>query len=192
LHPRVKVRQSFGRHDRTFACGWPSDDRDRAILQEQLPTAKENVMEPINPTDLVRDVGARAVTAIGLAGIGLIHLLDAIGKYNETRYLFWMYVALIAASIATAGVVLFTHSRVAFLAAAGLAASAALGYVLSRTTGLPAATGDIGNWTEPLGLASLFVEGAVVAVAASAYGLLPARVRRPEPQGRRRTAAQSA
>jgi hypothetical protein len=37
--------------------------------------------------------------------------------------------------------------------------------VLSRTTGLPQANGDIGNWTEPLGLASLFVEGCVVALS---------------------------
>ncbi len=44
-----------------------------------------------------------------------------------------------------------------------------MGYVLSRTTGLPQATGDIGNWTEPLGLASLFVEGGVAAVAIGAY-----------------------
>lgn len=127
-----------------------------------------------DPVHLVRDIGARAVIAIGLAGIGLVHLLDAIGKYNETRYLFWMYIALIAGSLATAGVVLFSRTRFAFLAAAGLAASAAVGFVVSRTTGLPNATGDIGNWTEPLGLASLFVEGAVVAVATTAYGLVPA------------------
>jgi hypothetical protein len=111
----------------------------------------------IHATDLVRDIAARAVTATGLAGIALIHLLDSIGKYSETRYLFWMYVALMAGSLAT---------------------SAAIGYILSRSTGLPNATGDIGNWTEPLGLASLFVEGSVVAVAASAYALVPA-VRRP-------------
>ena len=80
-----------------------------------------------------------------------------------------------AASLVTAGVVLFTRRRIAFLAAAGLAASAAAGFILSRTTGLPNAHGDIGNWTEPLGLASLFVEGAVVAVATTAYGLVPAR-----------------
>jgi hypothetical protein len=129
-----------------------------------------------DPVHLIRDIGARATIAIGLAGIGLIHLLDAIGKYNETRYLFWMYVALIAASLATAGAVLFTRTRAAFLAAAGLAASAAAGYVLSRTTGLPNATGDIGNWTEPLGLASLFVEGAVVAVALGAYAAIPRHV----------------
>ncbi len=107
--------------------------------------------------------------AVGLAGIGVIHLLDAIGKYSETRYLFWMYIALIVGCIAVGGAVLFTRMRIALLAAAGLAASAAIGYVLSRSTGLPSASGDIGNWTEPLGLASLFVEGAVTLVAAAAY-----------------------
>jgi hypothetical protein len=45
---------------------------------------------------------------------------------------------------------------------------------LSRTTGLPGAMGDIGNWTEPLGLASLYVEACVFAL--SLYGL--ARFRR--------------
>jgi hypothetical protein len=118
---------------------------------------------------LARDVATRATVAVGLAAIGVIHLLDSIGKYSETRYLFWMYIALIAGCIAVAGAVLFTRSRTAFLAAAALAGSAAIGYVLSRSTGLPSANGDIGNWTEPLGLASLFVEGGVVAVAGAAH-----------------------
>jgi hypothetical protein len=118
---------------------------------------------------IVKEVASRAVVAVGLASIGVIHLVDAIGKYHETRYLFWMYIALIAGCIVVAGAVLFTRIRVALLAAAGLAASAAVGYVLSRTTGLPNASGDIGNWTEPLGLASLFVEGGVAAVAIGAY-----------------------
>ena len=125
----------------------------------------------VDPLHLVRDIATRAVLAVGLAGIGLIHLLDSIGKYHETRYVFWMYIALIVASLATAGITLFTRTRLAFLAAAGLAASAIAGYVLSRTTGLPNATGDVGNWTEPLGLASLFVEGAVVAVGTAAYAV---------------------
>jgi hypothetical protein len=129
--------------------------------------------------DPIRDAGVRATTAVGLAGIGVIHLLDAVGKWSETRYMFWMYMALIAASLVTAGAVLLSRSRLPLLAAAGLAASAALGYVLSRTTGLPNATGDVGNWTEPLGLASLFVEGSVVALVAAA---LPGALRRaPQP-----------
>jgi hypothetical protein len=118
---------------------------------------------------LARDVATRATVAVGLAAVGVIHLLDSIGKYGETRYLFWMYIALIIGSIVVAGAVLFTSSRAAFLAAAALAGSAMIGYVLSRSTGLPSATGDVGNWTEPLGLASLFVEGGVVAVAGAAF-----------------------
>jgi hypothetical protein len=133
--------------------------------------------QALDPQHLVREIGARATVAVGLAGIGLIHLLDSIGKYSETRYLFWMYVALMAGSLAVAGAVLFSRARVPFLAAAALAASAIVGYVLSRTTGLPNATDDIGNWTEPLGLASLFVEGAVVAASIAAYVLIPARVK---------------
>jgi hypothetical protein len=129
-----------------------------------------------DPLQLVREISARAAVAIGLAGIGLIHLLDSIGKYDETRYIFWMYMALIAGSLATAGAVLFTRTRLPLLAAAGLAASAVAGYVLSRTTGLPHATDDIGNWTEPLGLASLFVEGAVIAASLTAFTLVPRTV----------------
>ena len=42
-----------------------------------------------------------------------------------------------------------------------------VGYVLSRTTGLPQSSDDIGNWSEPLGMASLFVEGSLVALASA-------------------------
>jgi len=52
-----------------------------------------------------------------------------------------------------------------------------VGFILSRTTGLPNASDDIGNWTEPLGLASLFVEGAVIAASLSAYAILPAKAK---------------
>jgi hypothetical protein len=134
--------------------------------------------QALDPVHLIREIGARAAVAVGLAGIGLIHLLDSIGKYSETRYLFWMYVALMVGSLAVAGAVLFSRTRLPFLAAAGLAASALVGYVLSRTTGLPNATEDIGNWAEPLGLASLFVEGAVVAASLAAYAVIPARVKK--------------
>jgi len=133
--------------------------------------------QTLDPLHLIREISTRAAVAVGLAGVGLIHLLDSIGKYDETRYLFWMYVALIVGSLATAGAVLFSRARAPFLAAAGLAASALVGYVLSRTTGLPHATDDIGNWTEPLGLASLFVEGAVVATSLAALAILPAPAR---------------
>jgi hypothetical protein len=134
----------------------------------------ERDQHTLDPLHLIREIAARAAVAVGLGGIGLIHLLDSIGKYGETRYLFWMYVALIVGSVVTAGAVLFSRARQPLLVAAALAASALIGYVLSRTTGLPNATDDVGNWTEPLGLASLFVEATVVAAALGACAILPA------------------
>ena len=69
----------------------------------------------------------------------------------------------------TSGALLLRRGdRVVWFATALLAASTVLGYVLSRTTGLPGATDDIGNWLEPLGVASLFVEGVVVLLAGTA------------------------
>src|SRR3954452_16640076 len=124
---------------------------------------------------LARDFVTRAVTVVGLAGIALIHLLDSIGKFTETPYIAWMYVALMIGSLVVAAGLVHSRDRRLWLASAVLAAGAIVGYVLSRTTGLPNATGDIGNWTEPLGLASLFVEGSVVAIAGAAYALVPRR-----------------
>ena len=121
---------------------------------------------------LARDVATRATAAVGLAGIALIHLLDSIDTYAETRYLFWMYVALMLACLVLAGLVLRGAGRGVWLAAGGLSALVIGGYVLSRTTGLPSADDDVGNWTEPLGLASLFVEGCVVAVSAYSFTVL--------------------
>src|SRR2546421_1024907 len=117
--------------------------------------------------DAVNDGIARVVAVVGLCGVALIHLLDAPGKFTETPYMGWMYVGLIVASLALAGTLLRTSNRRAWLAAAALPATVIAGYTLSRTTGLPQATGDIGNWGEPLGIASLFVEGSLVALSSS-------------------------
>jgi hypothetical protein len=118
---------------------------------------------------LARDFVTRAVGVVALCGIALIHLLDSISKFSETPYVAWMYIALMAGSLIVAAGLVHSRDRRLWLAAGLLAASAITGYVLSRTVGLPNATDDIGNWTEPLGLASLFVEGAVVGVSAYAY-----------------------
>ena len=114
------------------------------------------------------------VTIAGVSAIGLIHLLDSVDTFHETRWLFWAYVLLMAATIVVAGALVHHPDRRAF-AAAGLVALLPLaGYILSRTTGLPGSDDDIGNWTDPLGLASLWVEGAVLLTAV--YALAPRTV----------------
>jgi hypothetical protein len=119
--------------------------------------------------DVARDAAVRATTAVGLGAIAVIHAVDGVAKWSETRYMFWMYMALIIGALVAAGGVLFHRSRLSLAAAAGLAAAVIAGFVVDRTVGMPSATGDIGNWTEPLGLTSLFVEGFVVAIGLAGY-----------------------
>ncbi len=142
-----------------------------------------------DPALNAREMAIRATVAVGLLGVGLIHLIDSIGKYSETRYLFWMYMALILGCLTLAGALLFSRSRLTLPAAAALVAGALIGFVLNRTVGLPNATGDIGNWTEPIGLANVFVEGSILAIALPA--LLLAR-RTASAPARRRTPSASA
>ena len=120
----------------------------------------------------VREGAVRATVAAGLAAVAAIHAVDAVGKWWETRYMFWMYIAAIVGALAVAGAVVFARSRrSALLAAAGVAGSVLLGFVIDRTVGMPNATADIGNWTEPLGLTSMVVEAATIAVAVGGLAL---------------------
>jgi hypothetical protein len=108
-----------------------------------------------------------ALTIVGLVGIAWVHILDLSGKMEEAPYLGFAYIGLIV-GCAAAIVLLARRDRRGVLLAGGLAAATFLGYCLSRTTGLPAATDDVGNWTESLGVLSLVFEGAVVALSAAA------------------------
>jgi len=45
-----------------------------------------------------------------------------------------------------------------------VAASPLIGYVLDRSSGLPQASKDIGNWGEPLGLLAVVIEICVLAI----------------------------
>jgi hypothetical protein len=129
----------------------------------------------------IRDGIVRALAAVVLAAVALIHLLDLPGSWPAQGYKGWMYVGLIVACLGAAAALVHRGDRRAWLAAAALPVFPLVGYVVSRTVGIPGGADDIGNWAEPLGLASLFVEGSLIALAASvlAPGLLEGRVGRP-------------
>src|ERR1700722_16102911 len=114
------------------------------------------------------ELTARTLAVVGLIGVAIVHLIDSVGTYSETRYIFWLYVALIVGCVAQSAVLLFAHTPRPALIWSGvvvLGAAPLLGYVLSRSTGLPADGGDIGNWSEPLGLVSMFVEVLLIVLA---------------------------
>ena len=120
---------------------------------------------------VVRDAVSRSLAVVGLAGVALIHVLDAHDTFVSTPYKGWMYVALIAGCLGTAVALVRSSDRRVWLAGMLLPAAALLAFVYSRTVGMPGGADDIGNWWEPLGLASVAVESFVIALCGAVlYG----------------------
>ena len=103
-----------------------------------------------------------------------IHIIDLPGK--EPTYAAYLYLGLIGAAIAIAIVNAVRPSVASLSAAAALSIAVIIGFVLTRTVGLPDWTDDIGNWTEALGLASLISETFTVIFAGIAVYVKTARV----------------
>ncbi len=116
----------------------------------------------------------RGAVVVGLLAIALIHVLDLPGKWEETRYLGVGYVLVIAASLVLAELNANRVRAWSLYASAGLSIAVLAGFIVNRTVGMPGATEDIGNWGEPLGLASLFVEFITVWVTLRAVQMLRA------------------
>ena len=109
----------------------------------------------------------RAIAIAALAGIAVIHVLQLPDAFSEAGYLGALFVAAVVASVALAMLIARTGDPRAVEAAGALAGLILLGYLISRTVGLPAATDDVGEWTEPLGLVSMVAEGLLAGLAAS-------------------------
>ena len=117
----------------------------------------------LTETAVERHVVRRGIAAVGLVSIALVHLLDVPDKFDELPYVGVLFVGLIITSLLLAEGMIRTDDLRVWLVAGVVSAATILGYAISRTSGLPGDEGDdIGNWTEPLGLASLLVEGIVV------------------------------
>ncbi|MER6127211.1 hypothetical protein ABT173_32425 [Streptomyces sp. NPDC001795] len=107
---------------------------------------------------------ARWAGALLSLAVAAIHVVDQ-GGITATRdpyYIGVAYHVLEIAAVVTPVLLLIGLVRPGWLLAAGVAAGPLLGYVLSRGPGLPDYSDDVGKWTEPLGLVSLAVEGALL------------------------------
>lgn len=109
-----------------------------------------------------------------LAGIGLVHFRDIPDKLSETPYLGWLYVLLVAGCAAAGAWLLSSHWKNGYALGLTISLGAVIFYTLTRTTGLPHARGDIGNWAEPAGLFALIFEAAFVVLSV-------VKLRRPTP-----------
>lgn len=123
---------------------------------------KERTTEAPSTVRPMIALSRRIAVGLGLATVAAIHILDLPGKLAETPYLGVIYIVLIIAAFVLTERLFVVGSRLDFIAAAALSAAVIVAFTINRTVGMPGATGDIGNWLEPLGLLSLVVEAFVL------------------------------
>jgi hypothetical protein len=113
--------------------------------------------------------------------VAAIHVIDQGGfpGSKAPTYVAYGYYALELIGAVAAVLLIAGAIRAGWFLATGVAAGPFIGYVLSRGPGLPGYTDDIGNWTEPLGLAALAVEALLVALAATLFLRGTANARQP-------------
>jgi MFS family permease len=112
------------------------------------------------------DVIARAVGAVALATLAMIHVVDLPGTLGPLPLVGAGYLGIIAAAVVVGGMMIARSHRLVWAAAGGLAAAAMGGYVLTRTVGgFLGDHSDLGNWRCPLGLAAISVETVLILLA---------------------------
>lgn len=114
---------------------------------------------------------ARLTGALLCLGVVAIHVIDqgGIPGSKTPTYVGIGYYVLEIVGILTAIWLLARPARAAWFVAIGVAGGPLLGYVLSRGPGLPDYADDKGNWTEPLGLLSVLVEGVLLVLSVTLF-----------------------
>jgi hypothetical protein len=136
----------------------------------------------------------RSVSALALAALAVIHVVDLPGTLGPTPLVGVGYLGIIVAAIMVAGALITRPHWLAWAAAGAVAGAAMGGYVLTRALrgGFLGDHGDVGNWHCPLGIAALSVESVILLlVLLAAAGAWQARMhaasvaRQPRPAARR-------
>ncbi len=101
-------------------------------------------------------------SAVALAGaVAGVHLSGLSARMSQTPYLGVAYIVVIAAA-AWSGVAIARGRAAGWWSALVLCAGTMCAYLASRTTGLPLAHDDVGNWSSLAGSVALAVEGALI------------------------------
>ena len=95
--------------------------------------------------------------------IGLIHAIDAKDSFEEAAYKGWLFY-LNGAGALVAAFGIFRKETWGWSLGLLIAAGSFIGYVASRTVGLPFIPAEPDAWLEPLGVASLVVEALFIVV----------------------------
>jgi hypothetical protein len=101
---------------------------------------------------------------------------------EEAPYIGWLFIALSVVCIVLAVAILFVDHVGVWVLSAAVCFAAVVGFLASRTIGLPQIRDDVGNWTDPLGIPAVASEMLMVALAWLHLRNVqfPAMARRPE------------
>lgn len=111
------------------------------------------------------EFAVRLVSALLALAVAGVHVADqgGITALNSPAWMGWSFRVIEVAGVLTALVLLLPWSGwLGWAAAVLLGAGPFLGYVTSRSVGLPGDHADIGNWGYWVGTVSLIVEAALV------------------------------
>jgi hypothetical protein len=100
----------------------------------------------------------KVVAVVVIVATGLIHLWTARDSFGEAAYKGLLFVGNGVGALVAAVGVYRDRADWGWLLGALVAGGAVLGYVLSRTVGLPGLPAEPDAWLEPLGVASLVAE----------------------------------
>ena len=124
------------------------------------------------------DVIARAMGALALMALAVIHVVDLPGTLGPTLLVGIGYLGIITAALGVGAAMIAGSHWLAWAAAGAVAGVAMGGYILTRALpgGFLGDHGDVGNWRCPLGIAALSVETLIIllAVLAAWLGRAPA------------------
>ena len=107
---------------------------------------------------------AKIIPCVGIGlilAIGIIHVIGAPDSFHDAVYKGWLFYANgLASLVAAAGI--FCKKNWGWNLGVLIAAGAFLGYVSSRTVGMPFIPAEPDAWLEPLGVMSLVAEASFV------------------------------
>jgi hypothetical protein len=125
----------------------------------------------------------RATGIVLLMSLAVIHIVQLVPTFQQTPLLGVGYLFVIAAAVVVGARLIKGHQPALqlWLPVAALGIAVFLGYAFTRILSTPLDNQDVGNWACTLGMAALFVEGLMIAVAA--YAISVRRMASPEHLG---------
>jgi hypothetical protein len=132
-------------------------------------------------TIFVPEVTVRLAGGLLALAIATAHVADQGGLtvFTSPDWLGWAYRLIEVGGVLTALVLIWPRSaKFGWAAGVLLGVAPFLGYLASRTVGVPGDPGDVGNWTDWVGTVALIVEAGLVTVS---VGMLWSYWRRPSP-----------